>query len=363
MIAMQILMCVLAGVPLVMTLRNLREYRTPGRSASRAQISVLIPARDEEANIAEACAAVLASRDVDLELIVLDDASTDRTLEILRTMTDPRLRVVSAPLLPSGWCGKQHACHLLGQAATRDLLVFVDADVRLEPDALNRMAGFMETTHVALASGVPRQVLGTWFERLVLPLIHFMLLGYLPMTLMRQRADPRFGAGCGQLFVARRAAYRAVGGHAAIASAIHDGLALPRAFRRGGHRTALFDATALGHCRMYTHAAQVWEGLSKNATEAMATPAALPVWTVILGGGQILPVVLFLLTASVPAGIATALGITTRLILAHRYRQPWLSALLHPVGIGVLLSIQWFSLLRAGAGGSATWRGRRYAAR
>jgi glycosyltransferase involved in cell wall biosynthesis len=355
-------MCALALLPLVMTWRNLAEYRTPPRVTDRPKVSVLIPARNEELNIARACKAVLASEAVDLELIVLDDGSTDGTLQALGAILDPRLRVATAPPLPAGWCGKQHACHLLGMMAQNDWLIFVDADVRLEPDALNRMAGFLETTHAGLASGVPRQVLCSWSERLVLPLIHFLLLGYLPMALMRQRLDPRFGAGCGQLFIARRDAYLAVGGHAAIASSIHDGLALPRAFRRAGYASLLFDATCLSHCRMYANVAQVWEGLSKNATEAMARPLALPIWTIILGVGQVLPVVMLSLTHSVIAAIAVAAGIGTRLILAFRFRQPVLSTFLHPIGVSAVLIIQWFSLLRATFGGAATWRGRRYAA-
>jgi len=323
---------------------------------------VLIPARDEQRNIVQACAAVLASENVDIEVIVLDDGSTDGTLQVLAAITDSRLRVASAPPLPNGWCGKQHACHLLGSMARNDWLVFVDADVRLERDALNRMAGFMETTQAGLASGVPRQILGSWSERLILPLIHFLLLGFLPMALMRQRLDPRFGAGCGQLFIARRDAYLAVGGHAAIARSIHDGLALPRAFRQAGYFTLLFDATRLSHCRMYFTAAQVWEGLSKNATEAMARPLALPVWTIILGIGQVLPMVALGLTHSAVAALAVAAGVGTRIFLGVRFRQPIFSALFHPIGVAALLVIQWFSLLRAALGGSATWRGRRYAA-
>ncbi len=352
----------LAAVPLAMTLANLGQFRTPAPAAGRPLVSVLIPARNEEANIGDACAAVLASTGVELELVVLDDASTDRTPSILAAMDDPRLRVATAPPLPPGWSGKQHACHVLGGLAAHELMVFVDADVRLAPDALSRMAGFMEREQAGLGSGFPRQVVVTWSERLLLPLIHFLLLGFLPMALMRRRLDPGLGAGCGQLFIARRAAYDEAGGHAAIRASLHDGLTLPRAFRRAGQMTLLFDATGFARCRMYRNAEQLWEGLCKNATEGMAKPAALPVWSVVLAGGQVLPAVLLLVAPTGAAAVALAFGIGTRLILAARFRQPVLSAVLQPVGMAALLVVQWFSLLRAARGGRATWRGRAYPA-
>jgi len=275
-----------------MAMDNLRRYRTPGLCEAVPRISVLIPARNEEANIGAAAAAVLASRGVDLELVVLDDGSTDATAEILASIGDSRLRVAQGGVLPAGWSGKQHACAALARLARYELLVFVDADVRLAPDALSRMAGYMARHDVALASGFPRQITRSWSETLLLPLIHFLLLGYLPLARMQVSASPGFGAGCGQLMIARAAAYARVGGHGAIRASLHDGLTLPRAFRRAGLMTGLFDATGFATCRMYTNASEVWEGLTKNATEGMAKPLALPIWTWILGGGAVLPLIL-----------------------------------------------------------------------
>ena len=352
----------LAAGPLLLGLWNLTLYRVPAPAADRPAISVLIPARNEEANVGDACAAVLASTGVEVELVVLDDASTDRTPDILRAIADPRLRVASAPPLPPGWSGKQHACNVLGGLARHELMVFVDADVRLAPDALSRMAGYMAQHPVGLASGFPRQVTVTWSEQLLLPLIHFLLLGFLPMAAMLRSGSPGLGAGCGQLFIARRDAYVQAGGHAAIRASLHDGLTLPRAFRRAGLMTGLFDATPFATCRMYANAAQVWEGLCKNATEGMAKPAALPVWTVILFGGQVLPAVLVLLAPSLPAVLALAASSGLRLVLAARFRQPWLAALLHPLGVLAVLVVQWSALVRAARGRPATWRGRAYTA-
>jgi hypothetical protein len=213
-----------------------------------------------------------------------------------------------------------------------------------------------------LASGFPRQIVGSWSERLLLPLIHFLLLGFLPIAQMDRSCAPALGAGCGQIFIARRAAYLRAGGHASIRASLHDGLTLPRAFRRAGQMTGLFDATDFATCRMYHRAAELWEGLTKNATEGMARPLALPAWTVLLGGGQVLPAVLMVLAPGPLAGLALAIGISLRLVLAWRFRQPVLSAVLHPIGMAGLLAVQWASLLRAMRGRPATWRGRTYQA-
>lgn len=348
----------LAALPAGLGAWNLFLYRAPARASGVPAVSVLIPARNEERNIGAAVAAILASEGVDLDLVVLDDGSTDRTPDILAAITDPRLRVARAPPLPAGWSGKQHACALLAEQVRHELMVFVDADVRLAPDALCRMAGFMQEHAVGLASGFPRQVTESWAEALLLPLMHFLLLGYLPLARMRRDCAPALGAGCGQLFIARREAYRRAGGHAAIRASLHDGITLPRAFRRAGIMTGLFDATRFASCRMYSSAAEVWWGLSKNATEGMAKPRALPVWTVLLGA-QAAPL---LLPGDPAARIALLLPIVFRLVLAARFRQSVLSALLHPVGILVLLLLQWVALVRAANGWRPSWRGRAYPA-
>ncbi len=349
-------------LPLLLLADNLRRFRRPDLSPGTPSISVLIPARNEAANIAAATAAILASTGVTLELVVLDDGSTDATPEILAAIPDPRLRIATGTPLQPGWSGKQHACAALARLATHDLMVFVDADVRLTPDALSRMAHFMATTNVGLASGFPRQITKTWSEILLLPLIHFLLLCYLPIIRMQRSPAPSLGAGCGQLFIARRSAYLQAGGHTAIRASLHDGLTLPRAFRRAGLMTGLFDATSFATCRMYTSAPQVWEGLTKNATEGMAKPAALPIWTAILAGNAILPTALILVAPSTPAAAACLCWLATRLVLATRFRQPIVSAILHPIGIASLLALQWAALIRAARGQPATWRGRAYPA-
>jgi hypothetical protein len=363
----------LAVIPAGLFLINLLVYRPvanrPSATGSqRPSLSVLIPARNEEKNLRSTLGAVLANQGAEFEVIVLDDHSTDRTAAIVAEFAaiDPRVRLEAAPPLPVGWCGKQHACNVLAGFARHPLLVFIDADVRLVPDALQRMASFMDSSGAALASGVPRQELGTFSERLLLPLIHFVLLGYLPMHLMRWTKLAGFSAGCGQLFIARADAYHATGGHAMIRATLHDGVKLPRLFRRAGFRTDLFDATDLATCRMYHTNAETWRGLGKNATEGLGSPGTILPMTVLLIGGQVIPFVLLALAALLtPAGIlfagtASVISLAPRLVSVWLFRQPLGAALLHPLGVLALLGIQWLALLRHFAGKPSEWKGRKY---
>ena len=351
----------LAALPVPIALSNFRLLRKPPHASVRPAISVLIPARNEADHIGRAVAAVLASRDCDIELLVLDDHSTDATAAILAAIRDPRLRVLNGLGLPPGWSGKQYACATLAGEARHGLMVFVDADVVLAPDALSRMAGVMQNQpELGLASGFPRQVTHSWSEWLLLPLIHLLLIGYRPQLLDRDPRVAGFAAGCGQLFIARSEAYRQVGGHATIRASMHDGLKLPRAFRSAGFATGLFDATSIAQCRMYTQFGEVWEGLSKNATEGMATRRALPLWTLLLAGGHVLPFLLALLSPGVVPLAACALSLGLRIMLAVRFRQDPRSVLLSPLGVALLLLLQWSALIRAARGRPATWRGRAY---
>jgi glycosyltransferase involved in cell wall biosynthesis len=176
-------------------LRNLTLYAPPppANGRARACCSVLIPARNEESTSANALRSVLQTQGADFEVIVLDDDSADQTGQIVQALAheDGRVRPATAPPLPTGWCGKQHACHVLAQLAQHPLLVFMDADGRLKSDALS----LMEQSGAALASGVPRQEMRTFSERLLIPLIHFVLLGFLPINRMRASRDPVFGTG------------------------------------------------------------------------------------------------------------------------------------------------------------------------
>lgn len=363
---------ILAAIPALLFASNLRVYRRPTAPAtdgSPPAVSVLIPARNEERSIRAAVEAALASRGIDIEVVVMDDRSDDATAAIVRVIAgrDPRVHLRQGPELPEGWCGKQYACWNLAGEASHDVLLFLDADVRLHPDGVARLVAFLQESGAELISGVPHQETGTLLERLLIPLIHFVLLGFLPVRRMRASRHPAYAAGCGQMFLVRRSGYEKAGGHAAIRATLHDGIGLPRVFRRAGLKTDLCDATDLATCRMYRGSAEVWQGLAKNATEGLGAPRLILSSTLVLLCGQVFPVVLL---ASAPWMTVAALCLATaatlcvfgpRLAGAVRFHQSILGALLHPLGVLILVTIQWYALLRFLVGRPSAWKGRTYA--
>jgi hypothetical protein len=364
---------VTAAQAAVLAAVNLRRYRPmrvaseAGSEASRPLVSVCIPARNEEPNIEACVRSLLASRGARLEVLCYDDQSSDRTPAILARLAaeDPRVRLPRTVPLPAGWNGKQHACQRLADAAHGDWLLFTDADVRFEPDCVASAVAEAESGSIDLLSTFPRQVTGSLGEALLVPLIHFLLLSYLPIGRMRSTLDPAASAGCGQFLLARAAAYRASGGHARFPDSMHDGIRMPRSFRAAGFRTDLLDGSRLVSCRMYRGFAATWRGFAKNAFEGLGSVGLLALitvlhlvghvlpWAIVLGGllGQCSP------AATALAGIAIVLAVAERALLSRRFAQGWTTVLLHPLGILTMTVLQWWSWALA-LTGRRSWKGR-----
>lgn len=356
---------------LLLCLVNMRRYARPapaGAAEPTERISVCIPARNEEANIEACVRSALASGGAEVEVLVYDDQSTDRTPEILAALRreDDRVRVPATLPLPAGWNGKQHGCHRLAEAASGAWLLFTDADVRFEPECLARTLAQARRSDVALLSTVPRQIIHSLGDGLLVPLIHFLLLSYLPIGRMRSTLDPAASAGCGQFLFVRADAYRASGGHAAFRASMHDGIRMPRALRAAGFRTDLFDGTDVVSCRMYRGFLAAWRGFAKNAFEGLGSVGLLLFVTVLHLLGHVLPPIVLVLSllgvrpldaAALLAAVATAVALVQRLLLARRFRQPVASALLHPLGVLLMTAVQWYSLVLATTG-RRSWKGR-----
>ncbi|WP_210493336.1 glycosyltransferase [Microvirga antarctica] len=360
------LVLVLAAFPALLALMNLSILRATPRASPDTDtlVSILIPARNEAGNIAAALDAALASVGIAIEVLVMDDGSTDGTGQIVAEYAarDTRVHLHLAPSLADGWTGKVHACHHLAQAAKGTHLLFVDADVRLCPNAAAMLAGHARKNAMALVSAVPRQIMKSVGEWLTVPTINLLLLGYLPIGFMRLSRDPGLGAACGQLVLVDAQAYRAVGGHAAIRALLHDGIQLARLFRRKGHMTDLIQGDRLGTCRMYRGFDEAWDGFAKNAREGMATPVGLPIWTLLLLGGHVAPFVLLAFQPTVPIILAVMLTVGLRALITLSTRENPVSILFHPFTILVGLAIQWSVLLGIGTARRPGWKGRLYPA-
>lgn len=377
-----IILCVsfaFAVLALVMTVVNLNIYTRPPAVADSAAgsgplVTVCIPARNEEENIAACVRSVLTSGHANLEVLVYDDQSTDRTPAIVRELIsgDGRVRAAETVSLPSGWNGKQHACWRMGQQARGEWMIFTDADVRFEPDCVGRALAAASERKASLVSTFPRQITGTVSEDLAVPMIFFVLFSYLPMPMMRSGNSPTASAGCGQFLMVTREAYDKSGGHSAFMDSMHDGVKMPREVRKAGFHTDLFDGTDLVSVRMYRGLAQTWRGFTKNAYEGLGSMGLLVFFTVVHLLAHVLPWVVALLAASrwmsgtltsdwravgVLALVCVVLNLLQRSILSMRFRQGIVPVILHPVGVVFMTVIQWYSLYLAKTNRRA-WRGR-----
>lgn len=229
-------------------------------------VSILIPMRDEASVIAQTIRSLLAQDYPNFEILLLDDHSTDGSADIARQAAnnDPRLRIIDGAALPLGWLGKTWACHQLGQQATGDYLLFSDADVRWQPGALSALLAEARRTRADLLTAWPTQQTVTWGERLVVPLMGFTILAYLPVLAVHHIPWPVFAAAMGQCLLFRRPAYQQIGGHAAIRARIVDDMAFAYAIKLNHLRLRAVDANGLIVTRMYHNWQQVRNGFAKN---------------------------------------------------------------------------------------------------
>ncbi|MBX2801582.1 MAG: glycosyltransferase family 2 protein [Myxococcales bacterium] len=362
-----------ACVPLGIAALNLLTWPRgrPRAPADVPRVSVCVPARNEQREIAHCVHAILASDAPIHEVVVLDDNSDDDTPRILAELAErhERLRVVThTGKLPEGWVGKVHACHLLSQHAEGELLLFVDADTRLTPSGVARLLSLWSGLGVDAVSAVPHQRTGTAFEALMMPLLHLTYVAWLPMPLVWLTSDPRFCAANGQVMLLSANALREVGGFEAIASEIVDDMALLRAFKTAGRRVVFADGAKIAVTRMYDGAADLWSGFSKNAYEGIGGSAFAMLFVMALYlASFVLPYVLLLAAVWVPALWLPALvGVGANLVLrtglALRHGHSLLSVVAHPVAVVLLCALlvnsrRWYLSDRV------VWRGRVYAGR
>ncbi len=373
MLEYQILATVVLLVFALLMGQNHLDYRRPRRSVAEERdtaaprVSVLVPARNEIENIADCLAGLLRQDYPNLEILVLDDGSTDGSTEAVLELAagDPRLRLARGQALPDGWAGKAHACWQAAQHADGEWLLFVDADTRHAPALVSAAVSAARERRADLVSTFPRQIAKSLGEALTAPMIYWVLFVLLPIRTVSNRRSAAFTAACGQFLLVRREAYFAVGGHQAIRGSLHDGLHLARLFKRRGLRVALVDLSEEISCRMYRGWRECWLGFSRNAFQAVGSLPILMLLTGVQGAFFLAPF-LFLGAAAVlgwPAWSGLVLFQVLLLLLLQatlrdRFHYPWTTVILFPLALGVLLAIQWRSWWVTVRGTTLVWKER-----
>jgi chlorobactene glucosyltransferase len=250
----------------VMNSLTVRRFDQYPKTTVYPRVSVLVPARNEGRNI-EACITSLLDQDYpNYEVIALDDHSTDDTLGVLARLAygDNRLKIMAGRPLPDGWLGKHWACHQLGQAASGELVLFVDADTRHSPDMLRDSISALLAEGADLVTAFPREEVVTWGERLLVPVIGWGIFTFIPIRLVQKMHLAALSVTIGQFMLFRREAYESIGGFEAVRTDIVDDMALGRRIISSGLEWRLLDGTHHVTCRMYHGFWDAVSGFSKS---------------------------------------------------------------------------------------------------
>lgn len=346
-------------------LRRARRHAPP---AQWPRVSVLVPARNEEANIARCVASLLAQDYPDFEVLVLDDESTDRTGCILAELAaaDSRLRVLAGRPLEPGWLGKNWACAQLAAQAEGDLLYFTDADTHHQPQTLRAFTKALEGEGADLLGGFPRQEVETLGEQLIVPFFSWVIYCFTPLALGYRLKFPALSTAVGQALLFRRAAYEGIGGHGAVRAAIVEDLALARQIKAHGYQWRMMRITDLVACRMYRSGREAADGLSKNLFAAFDFRVAPFLfawgWLLVMFVAPYVALGRYALGQPVDAPLAAVLaciglGLGLWLFVYRQLGLPLWLALLYPMSTAIMQLVALRSLW-LGLRGRLVWKGR-----
>ncbi len=356
---------ILVLAQLALILWNRREMARPEArrwAGGAPAVSILVPARNEEAVIGR-CLQHLADQDYpNFEIIVLDDNSTDATRRHAEAI--PGVRVVEGAPLPRGWTGKNWACHQLAGLASGDLLCFVDADTVLEPGAVSAAAGLLADRGAGLVSLLPRAEYSSVSGAVLLPMVTHALFGLFPIVLVHRLRRSQISIAFGPFILVTSEAYRAAGGHAADPGNIVDDVQLSRNVKAAGRGVALGDGTDLVATHWYDRLGDIWRGFAKNAYGGLGYNP----W---LGASVVFVLMPLLLVPFVRVGLGALGGeipdaalwqslllVANRALTSHFGRDPYWSSVLYPVtvafwGVTLARSMLWYATQR-----SVVWKDR-----
>jgi len=335
------------------------------------KVTILVPARNEEKNIAGCIRSLLAQDYPSFEVLALDDQSRDGTRSILERVanTQPKLKVLVGSPPPEGWLGKSWACVQLAQQAQGDLLFFTDADTLHQPQMLRAAVTALIGEQADLLTGFPRQEVHTWGEWLLVPFFSWAFFCFNPLGLAYRIRLPALSHAVGQMMLFRRAAYHAIGGHGSVGSAIIDDLMLARRITAAGLRWRVMNITDLVTCRMYHGSREAFNGFAKNLFAAfdfhLLRFSFVFLWLTVMFWEPLIVLALLVLGRANLARtdeLAVCIGLSLLLWLIPYIELgvPSGLALLYPITI-LANDVVAFQSLRLSLTGHLTWKDRKLA--
>lgn len=303
-----------------------RRSRT--RYVAKPEVSVLIPARNEAHRIGALLADLTLESAGIREIIVYDDRSTDSTAAIVERFArkNPKIRLLQGVPLPSGWLGKNHACHLLSQQAVGRYLLFLDADVRIREQAIVRAMRCMQRTKVDLLSVFPHQLMPDPGTRLVVPLMNWILLSLLPLAAVRRMPQEALCAANGQFLLFSTDSYRKLLPHQRFRTAPVEDMAIARHYKRSGHSVAVLLGRYDIECTMYDCLRDAIDGFSKNFFAFFG--GSEWICYLFVTATTAAPFIIFGSLGIIPGLLYMAMVISIRVFVSTASRQPIVSNIL-----------------------------------
>ena len=327
--------------------------------ASFPKVSVLIPARNEEAVLGCLLKSLEKQDYPDFEVIICDDHSSDNTEEILNWIAgeDERFHWFLGEKLPEDWLGKNFACHQLAQKASGKYLIFLDADVELSPDAITKAVAFFQEKELSLLSVFPQQKMETFAEQITVPVMNWILQSLLPMILVQKTRFASLSAANGQLMMFDVENYRVHQWHSRVRNQNVEDIRLARMMKGEGFKIAVLLGNNDIFCRMYRNFNDAIVGFSRNIHEYFGGRRAfmLVFWFIVCFG----PFIVFFATGWTIFGLFALLGLANRLFISVANRQNvFLSILLHPLQIISFTAVVFYNIFRR-IKKETTWKGRK----
>jgi chlorobactene glucosyltransferase len=246
--------------------KSIKNFKLPPNvMASPPLVSVMIPARNEEKNIRRILNSMIRQDYPNLEILVLDDNSTDATSNIIEGFVkrDGRVKLIQGAPLPQGWKGKCFACHQLAKIAKGSYFVFTDADTLHYPNSISNSLAALIKDNVDVTSVFPRQIAVTFSERMSVRFINFIILSFMPLILVKHSRSPFFSTALGQFFLFKREAYEKCGGFESVKNEILEDINISKQVKRCGLKIMVYDGSNSIFCRMFTNLPDVIKGFSR----------------------------------------------------------------------------------------------------